>query len=113
VGTIVLGSGWLGEFSSGFGSFSRVVDVVTGLPSLEIKVEFEGNEFTEEDKKDLLKPLTDVDNLETGLNIPISHKIVSGHNGSFDIRTEGDKNIFIMNIPAIDRRATSGESDTG
>jgi nitrogen-specific signal transduction histidine kinase len=87
--------------------------IMKGLPSLEISIEFEGDGFTEEDKKDLFKPLTDVDNLETGLNIPISHKIVHGHNGSFDIYSEGDKNIFIISIPAIDRRSTSSESDTG
>ncbi len=85
--------------------------VMKGLPSLEIKIEFEGDGFTEEEKESLLKPLTEVDNLEAELNLPIGHKIIKGHNGNLDINSGEGKNIFVINIPAIERRSTSVESD--
>lgn len=85
--------------------------VMKGLPFMEIRIEFEGEELTEEDKENLLKPLTDVDNLETELNIPISHKIINSHNGSLDISSKEGKNIFIINVPALERRSVSIESD--
>ncbi len=87
--------------------------VMKGLPSMEVRVGFEGNEFTDEEKENILRPLTEVDDLETELNIPISHKIISGHNGSLDISSEDGKNFFIISIPAIERRSTSSESDKG
>jgi len=80
--------------------------VMEGLPFLEIRIEFEGGKFTEEDRKDMLRPLTEIEDLETGLNIPISQKILRGHKGSFDMRSEEGKEVFIMNIPAIDRRSS-------
>lgn len=87
--------------------------VMKGLPSMEVRVGFEGNEFTDEEKENIFRPLTEVDDLETELNIPISHKIISGHNGSLDISSEEGGNFFIINIPAIERRSTSSESDKG
>jgi len=87
--------------------------IMKGLPSLEVRIGFEGKEFTEEEKREMLRPLTEVDNLEIELNIPISHKIVNGHNGRFEICSGGGRNVFVINIPAIERRSGSVESGTG
>ena len=75
-----------------------------GLPSMEISIKYEGDEITEEEKQNLLKPLLDIDNLGTELNVPISHKIIERHKGSLDIKSENGNNIFIIRLPGIERR---------
>lgn len=82
-----------------------------GLPSLEMRIAFKGKEITKEEGENFSKPLTDIEDLETGLNIPISYKIINGHNGSLDIGLEGGKNVFVINIPAMDRRSSPNESN--
>jgi two-component system, sporulation sensor kinase E len=77
---------------------------IWGLPSMEISIKYEGDEITEEEKQNLLKPLLDIDNLGTELNVPISHKIIEGHKGSLDIKSENGNNIFIIRLPGIERR---------
>ncbi len=75
-----------------------------GLPYVEILVKYKGNEITEEEKQDLLKPLLDISNLGMELNVPISHKIIEGHSGSLDVKRDDVNNIFIIRLPIIDRR---------
>ena len=77
---------------------------IWGLPSMEISIKYEGDEITEEEKQNLLKPLLDIDNLGTELNVPISHKIIERHKGSLDIKSENGNNIFIIRLPGIERR---------
>jgi nitrogen-specific signal transduction histidine kinase len=81
--------------------------VMQNPPSVEILVRYEGSEITAEEKENLLKPLLEVGNLGKELNIPISHKIIEKHNGSFDIKREEGSNIFIITLPAIDRRGAA------
>ncbi|GAB4540917.1 MAG: hypothetical protein Fur0020_10250 [Thermodesulfovibrionia bacterium] len=83
----------------------RVKTIMKGMPHLEIRMIFGGEEITDEEKGRLFRQLTEIDNLETELNIPISHKIVKGHNGRLDIISEGGKNLFIIDIPILDRRS--------
>ncbi len=73
-------------------------------PYLEISIQYSGQEISEEEKKNLLRPLLDINNLGTELNIPISHKIIEGHNGSIDIKSTEGSNTFIIKLPIIDRR---------
>lgn len=78
--------------------------IMRGVPSVEILIKYEGNKFTDEEKQNLLKPLLEIDNLGRELNVPICHKIIEAHNGSLDIKSENGMNIFIIKLPAIDRR---------
>ncbi len=82
---------------------SRVI--MRGAPSVEISVQHEGPELTEEERQNLLRPLEDIKSLGSELNVPISHKIIESHNGTFDIKSENGTNAFIINLPGIDRRA--------
>jgi polar amino acid transport system substrate-binding protein len=71
-------------------------------PHVEMLIKYSGEEFTDKEKDDLLKPLLNIDNLGTELNIPISHKIIEGHNGSLNIKSDKGSNSFIINLPVID-----------
>ncbi len=81
--------------------------IMTGPPSVEISIKWEGNEITEEEKKSLFKPLLDIDILENELNLPISNKIIEGHQGTLEIKSEDGSNFYIIKMPAIDRRTNS------
>ncbi len=81
--------------------------IMKGSPSVEISIKYEGDEFTDEEKQSLLKPLLDIDNLGTELSVPICNKIIERHNGSLDIKSEKGSNIFIIKLPVIDRRGTT------
>ncbi len=78
--------------------------IIKSLPFVEISIKYEGDEFTDEEKQSLLRPLSDIDNLGTELNVPISNKIIERHNGSLDMKRESGSNIFIVKLPVIDRR---------
>ena len=71
-------------------------------PHVEIVIKYTGKEFTDKEKDDLFKPLLDIDNLGTELNVPISHKIIEGHNGSLIIKSDNGSNSFIINLPVVD-----------
>jgi nitrogen fixation/metabolism regulation signal transduction histidine kinase len=73
-------------------------------PFVEILLKFSGDEFSEDERQNLLKHLLDINHLGTELNVPISHKIIENHNGSLDIMREENANIFIIKLPIIDRR---------
>ncbi|MBI5050738.1 MAG: PAS domain-containing protein [Nitrospirae bacterium] len=70
-------------------------------PYVEILIRYKGKEFTDEEKQGIFKPLLNIDNLGTELNIPISHKIVEEHNGSLSIKSEDGSNILIIKIPVM------------
>ncbi len=72
--------------------------------SIGITITYGGDESIREGKKALLKPLLDINHLGKELNVPISDKIIEGHEGSLEIKNEGDINIFIIKIPIFDRR---------
>lgn len=72
---------------------------------VEISITYGGDEAVREGKQSLLKPLLDISHLGTELNVPISHKIIEGHDGSLDVNNEGDINIFLIKIPILDRRS--------
>jgi PAS domain S-box-containing protein len=79
--------------------------VIWGLPSAEISIRYEGNELTESEKQDLLKPLLDISNLGTELNVPTSLKIIESHKGSLEIKSGNGSNIFAIRLPGIERRS--------
>lgn len=75
--------------------------------SVEILITYDGDEAIEEAKQDLLKPLLDINNLGTELNVPISNKIIEGHGGSLDIKSKEGINTYIIRLPVIDRRGAT------
>ena len=77
------------------------------IPSIEISISYSGDESAKEGKQDLLKPLTDINHLGTELNVPISQKIIEGHSGSLDLKSEGDINTFVIRLPIVDRRSSN------
>lgn len=79
--------------------------IIWGLPSAEIVIRYEGNELTEGEKQDLLKPLLDINNLGTELNVPTSLKIIESHKGSLEIKSGNGNNIFAVRLPGIERRS--------
>jgi len=84
-----------------------------GAPSVEISLRYYGIELTDEEKESLLGPLTDLDNLSVGLNLPISRKIIEAHNGSLNIKSENGVNVFIIRLPLIERRNAAISIDRG
>lgn len=66
---------------------------------LELTLSFSGEIGLEQEKQILLKPLLDIKELGSELNIPISQKIVEGHNGTLDIRSDEGMNRFVISLP--------------
>jgi nitrogen-specific signal transduction histidine kinase len=79
---------------------------IDGSPYVEILIKYSGKEFTDKERNDLLKPLLNIDNLGTELNIPISHKIIEGHGGSLSIKSENGSNSFIIKLFTADASKT-------
>lgn len=79
--------------------------ILKGLPSVEIHINYGGDEMTEEERLKLLRPLFEIDILSSELNLPISRKIIEKHKGSLDISTGKDSNAFIIKLPVIDGEA--------
>jgi nitrogen-specific signal transduction histidine kinase len=73
---------------------------------VEIKITYGGEESGKEEEQNLLKPLLDIDHLGKELNVPISDKIIEGHDGSLEIKKEGNVNIFFIRLPILDRRSS-------
>lgn len=67
---------------------------------IEILIRYNGESKTAWESQDLLKPLSDINNLGTELNVPISKKIIEGHNGSIVTKSEDNTNIFVIRLPA-------------
>jgi len=72
----------------------------------EIVLIFEGDGILEDEMKRLLKPILDIDHLGTELNIPISHKIIEGHDGSLMFRNVEGMNAFVIRLPIFERRTS-------
>jgi len=81
--------------------------VMQNPPYAEISVRYEGDEITEEERRNLLKPLLDIRSLGKELNLSITHKIIEAHNGRMDIKSEKGSNTFIITLPVIDRRGAA------
>lgn len=69
----------------------------------EISIKYNGVELSDKERQDMLKPLVNIDNLGSELNIPISRKIIEEHNGSLDLKSEHGANSFVIRLPVIDR----------
>jgi nitrogen-specific signal transduction histidine kinase len=80
-------------------------DLRSASGSAEISLRYDGVELTDAEKEAMLKPLTEIDNLNAELNLPISRKIIEAHNGSLEIRSEKGSNIFIIRLPLMEERA--------
>jgi nitrogen fixation/metabolism regulation signal transduction histidine kinase len=81
-------------------STSEITDKV---PSVLITITFSGETALEKGREKLLKPFLDVDHLGSELNVPISHKIIEGHGGRLDMKSEGIINTFKISLPTINR----------
>ncbi|MCK5506770.1 MAG: hypothetical protein KAJ10_16515, partial [Thermodesulfovibrionia bacterium] len=79
--------------------------ILRGFPSVEIHINYGGDEMTEKERLKLLRPLYKIDILSSELNLPLSRKIIEKHKGSLDIRTGKDGNTFIIKLPSIDGQA--------
>ena len=84
-------------------SINLTAGVQMPAPSVaEITLSFAGEKALEEGKKNLLKPLLDIKDLGTELNIPISYKIIEGHDGTLDILSSEGVNSFVIRFPIIE-----------
>lgn len=79
-------------------------------PSALITITYRANKVADKDKHSMSKPILDIDNFGTELNIPISRKIIEGHKGSLDMTSDGNVNTFIIKLPVFNER--SGISHT-
>ncbi|MBI5740288.1 MAG: PAS domain-containing protein [Nitrospirae bacterium] len=70
----------------------------------EVSISYKGDRTAGTDEQYTVKPLIDIHNLGTELNIPISNKIIEGHNGKLDIKTSGGGSTFIISMPMLDRK---------
>ena len=77
--------------------------VTVDLPSVMITITFSGDTALKQGREHLLKPFLDVDHLGSELNVPISHKIIEGHGGRLDMKSEGIINTFVISLPTIKR----------
>jgi PAS domain S-box-containing protein len=66
-----------------------------------ISIKYSGESPLEKGEQELLKPLLDTDNLGTELNIPICSKIIEGHGGSLEIKSEDSVNTFVISLPVM------------
>ncbi len=80
---------------------------------IEVSLTFKGSEFIREDRQQMIKPLLDINDLGAELNLPISHKIIEGHHGSIDLKSEGDTSTYLIRLPVIDRRSSQESFEGG
>jgi len=76
-------------------------------PTAEILITYNSEESIEERKQELLKPFSDIKNLGSELNVPISNKIIEGHGGCLDIKSKEGINTYIIKLPILDRRGAT------
>ncbi|RJQ44671.1 MAG: PAS domain-containing protein [Nitrospiraceae bacterium] len=72
--------------------------------AVEISISYEGEKSG---PQEIAKPLLDIDNLGTELNIPISQKIIEGHNGTLTITSDNGVQSFMIKLPVLDRRGST------
>lgn len=82
-------------------------------PFVEISIDFSNMGKKRESRKVLLKPLLEIEHLGTELNIPISHKIIEGHDGSLDFISEEDIDSFIIRLPIVEKRDSTVSTEGG
>jgi nitrogen-specific signal transduction histidine kinase len=80
---------------------------------VEISIDYNNAGKNKKNRKILLKPLLEIEHLGTELNIPISHKIIEGHNGSLDLVSEGDMDSFIIRLPIVENKDTKVSTEGG
>ncbi len=71
------------------------------VPSADIAIKYSGGIPVEGEDQEQLRSLPEFDNLGSELNIPICHKIIKGHGGTLDIRSEDSVNTFIISLPVF------------
>ena len=71
---------------------------------IEISIDYNNAGKNTRGGKVLLKPLLEIEHLGTELNIPISHKIIEGHDGSLDLVSEGERDSFIIRLPIVENK---------
>jgi len=80
---------------------------------VEISISFNNSGRNKKSREVLLKPLLEIEHLGTELNIPISNKIIEGHEGSLDLISEGDTDSFIIRLPIVENRDATVSSEGG
>ncbi len=81
--------------------------VMENPPYVEISISYDGDFSIDTGKQDLLKPMLDIKNLRTELNVPISYKIIEGHSGSLDITSKEGITTYAIKLPILDRRESA------
>ncbi len=71
------------------------------IPSADIAIKYSGGIPVEGEEQEQLRPLPEFDNLGSELNIPICHKIIKGHGGTLDIRSEDSVNTYNISLPVF------------
>jgi nitrogen-specific signal transduction histidine kinase len=90
---------------------TNVMDEANSL--IEILLTYEADGSLQDEMNTLLKPLLDIDHLGTELNIPISNKIVEGHEGTLTVRNTDGMNAFVIQMPIFERRTPNISIDEG
>jgi nitrogen fixation/metabolism regulation signal transduction histidine kinase len=80
---------------------------------VEISIDYNNSGMLEKGRKVLLKPLLEIEHLGTELNIPISNKIIEGHEGTLDLISDGDIDSFIIRLPIIENRDAAVSTEGG
>ncbi len=80
---------------------------------VEISVDYKNTDCNKKEKNVYLKPLLEIEHLGTELNIPISHKIIEGHEGSLDVISQGDVESFIIRLPIVENRDAAVSTEGG
>jgi polar amino acid transport system substrate-binding protein len=78
--------------------------IMEGKPFVALSLKYSGGETVDIAEQNLLKPLLDINHLGTELNIPLSHKIIDGHGGSLEIKSEGEMNTLTVKFPVVENR---------
>ncbi len=86
-------------------SISMQADAVSQeKPLAVISIKYSGGESIDILKQGLQKPLLDINHLGSELNIPLSNKLIEGHNGSLEMKSDGDIHIFSVTLPVVEGR---------
>jgi len=83
------------------------------VPSVEILISYTGGEDLADTKNELLNSLFDIRDLGADLNLPISNKIIEGHNGTLDIRSAEGINTFVIDLPLLEESSASERFEGG
>ena len=80
---------------------------------VEISIDYNNSGMNKKSRKVLLKPLLEIEHLGTELNIPISNKIIEGHDGTLDLISDGDIDSFIIRLPIVENRDAAVSTEGG